>query len=77
MVDLDIFEDSLRSLLQTVAEIPVVGGEVCGSSGSCGRLCELCWQIMNEVLKAEHEDQTVSAAEVLKCLTPLIRLYQL
>lgn len=74
LVHLDRFEDSLRSLVQTCAEIPVVGGEVCRSSGSYGRLCELCSQILNEVLKAEHGDQTVSAAEVLKCLTPLILL---
>ncbi|XP_027119793.1 condensin-2 complex subunit CAP-D3 [Coffea arabica] len=74
LVHLDRFPDSLRSLVQTVAEIPVVAVEVCRSSGSYEKLCELSSQILNEVLKAEHADQTVSAAEVLKCLTPLMFL---
>ncbi|CAI9118828.1 OLC1v1020453C1 [Oldenlandia corymbosa var. corymbosa] len=78
LVHLDRFEDSLRSLVQTIAEIPlVVGNEVsCRSSNTTGshygRLCEFCSRILNEVLKSEHGDQSLSAAEVLKCLTPLI-----
>ncbi|KAL3508108.1 hypothetical protein ACH5RR_033490 [Cinchona calisaya] len=74
LVHLDRFPESLRSLVQTVAEIPVVAGEVCRNSGSYGKLCELCSRILNEVLKVEHGDQAVSAAEVLKCLSPLMFL---
>lgn len=74
LVHLDRFTDSLRSLVQTVVEIPVMANELCGSSGNYEKLCRLCSRILSEVLKAEHGDQGLSAAEVLKSLTPLILL---
>lgn len=74
LVHLDRFTDSLRSLVQTVVEIPVMANELCGSSGNYEKLCKLCSRILSEVLKAEHGDPGLSAAEVLKSLTPLILL---
>ncbi|KAI5349505.1 PREDICTED: condensin-2 complex subunit [Prunus dulcis] len=72
LIHLDRFPDSLKSLVQTVAEIPVMALEVCGNSGSYSRLTDLCSQILLKVFIPEHEDQANIAAEVLKSLSPMI-----
>ncbi|KAH0704943.1 hypothetical protein KY290_009659 [Solanum tuberosum] len=74
LVHLGRFPDCLKSLVQTIAEIAVKAVDLCGNSGIYGRFCELCNQILSEVLKSEHGDQGISAVEVLKSLTPLILL---
>lgn len=74
LVHLGRFPDCLKSLVQTVAEIAVKAVDLCGNSGVYGRFCELCNQILSEVLKVEHGDQGISAVEILKSLTPLILL---
>lgn len=74
LVHLDRFPDCLKSLVQTVADIPVMASEFSGDSGVYMRLCELCSRVLSEVLKAEHGDLRASTAELLKSLTPLILL---
>ncbi|XP_030508482.2 uncharacterized protein LOC115723187 [Cannabis sativa] len=72
LIHLDRFPDTLKSLIQTVAEIPVLGIEVCGNLDNYGRLSKFCSQILLEVLRPEHGDQAHSASEVLKSLSPMI-----
>nr|XP_016460047.1 PREDICTED: LOW QUALITY PROTEIN: condensin-2 complex subunit D3-like [Nicotiana tabacum] len=72
LVHLSRFPDCLRSLVQTMAEIAVTAVDICGVY--YGRFCEICNQILSEVLKSEHGDQKNSAVEILKSLTPLILL---
>ncbi|XP_060174055.1 uncharacterized protein LOC132604530 [Lycium barbarum] len=74
LVHLGRFPDCLRSLVQTVSEIAVKAVDLCANSGNYMRFCELCNEILSEVLKSEHGDQGVSSVEILKCLTPLILL---
>lgn len=74
LVHLDRFPDSLKGLIQTVAEMPLMAVEVSGNSGGFGRLCDLCSKILSEVLRPEHGDQAVSSAEVLKSLSVSILL---
>ncbi|CAH9108994.1 unnamed protein product [Cuscuta europaea] len=74
LVHLDRFPDCLRTLVQTVADIPVMASECPGGSRVYARLCELCSRLLREVLKPEHGDPRVSSAELLKSLTPLILL---
>ncbi|XP_010269562.1 PREDICTED: condensin-2 complex subunit D3 [Nelumbo nucifera] len=73
-IHLDRFPDSLKSLIQTVAEIPVMALESFDNSASYQRLSDLCFRILNGVLKTEHGDQTIAATEVLKSLSPAILL---
>lgn len=74
LIHLDRFPDSLKSLVQTVAEIPVMALELCGNSVSYNKLCDLCTRILGEIFRAEHGDQLITAAEVLKSLSPSILL---
>ncbi|KAL6970282.1 hypothetical protein U1Q18_029982 [Sarracenia purpurea var. burkii] len=74
LVHLDRFPDSLKSLIETVAEIPLLAYELCGASASYNKLCDLCSGILSELLRPEHGDQSITAAEVLKSLTPSILL---
>ncbi|XP_010666569.2 uncharacterized protein LOC104883713 [Beta vulgaris subsp. vulgaris] len=73
LVHLGRFPDSLKSLVQTVVEVPVLGIDLCGNnSGNCKKLCDFCAGILREVLRPEHGEQEKTAAEVLKFLSPLI-----
>ncbi|CAL5395681.1 unnamed protein product [Camellia sinensis] len=76
LVHLDRFPDSLKSLIQTVAEIPVMAVELCGGSTSYNKLCDLCSRILSELLRPEHGDPAITAAEVLKSLSPVILLHK-
>ncbi|XP_052189490.1 uncharacterized protein LOC127799472 isoform X2 [Diospyros lotus] len=76
LVHLDRFPDCLNSLIQSVAELPAIGFEFCGSSSIHGKLCELCSMILSEILKPEHGDQAVTAAQVLKSLSPTILMFK-
>ncbi|CAM8911876.1 unnamed protein product [Rhodiola kirilowii] len=76
LIHLDRFSDCLKSLIQTVAEIPVLGVELSLNSASYDKLMEQCSRILFEVLRAEHGDQSHSAAEVLKSLSSLILLHK-
>ncbi|KAH6769692.1 binding protein [Perilla frutescens var. hirtella] len=73
LIHLDRFPDCLKSLVQTVCEIPTTAAD-CWDLGSFRRLCELCSRILSETLKAEHGSLGDNAAEVLKALRPLILL---
>ncbi|KAF8401464.1 hypothetical protein HHK36_012403 [Tetracentron sinense] len=73
-IHLNRFPDGLKSLIQTVAEIPVMALEAYESSASYHRLSDICSRILNEVLRSEHGDQTITAAEVMKSLSPAILL---
>ncbi|KAJ0035105.1 hypothetical protein Pint_24509 [Pistacia integerrima] len=68
LIYLNRFPDSLKSLIQMVAEIPVLSLELGGYSG----LTDLCSRILSRLLRREHGDVASTAAEVLKSLTPLI-----
>ena len=72
LIHLDRFPDSLKSLVQTVVEIPVMAVEVCGNSVSYNRITDLCSRVLSEVSRPEHGEQADTAAEVLKSLSPLI-----
>ncbi|KAJ9700006.1 hypothetical protein PVL29_005713 [Vitis rotundifolia] len=74
LIHLDRFPDSLKSLVQTVAEIPAMALELCGNTASFDKLTHLCSRVLTEVLSSEHGDQATTAAEVLKSLSPLILL---
>ncbi|GAB4851296.1 hypothetical protein Ancab_030592 [Ancistrocladus abbreviatus] len=74
LVHLDRFPDSLKSLIQTVAEIPVLGYELCGNSENYKKLCDQCMHILSLVQRPEHGDEATTAAEVLRLLSPLILL---
>ncbi|XP_004298132.1 PREDICTED: condensin-2 complex subunit D3 [Fragaria vesca subsp. vesca] len=71
-VHLERFPDSLKSLVQTVAEIPGMGFDVCGNSGSFNKLTGLCSRVLLKVFELEHGDHANIAAEVFKSLTPMI-----
>ncbi|XP_057539764.1 uncharacterized protein LOC130817839 isoform X1 [Amaranthus tricolor] len=73
LVHLGRFPDSLKSLVQTVADIPILGIDLCGNnSGHCKKLFNFCSSILRHVLRPEHGEQLMTAAEVLKSLTSLI-----
>ncbi|KAK2645835.1 hypothetical protein Ddye_021030 [Dipteronia dyeriana] len=74
LIHLNRFPDSLKSLIQTVTEIPVLSLslELGGGLGSYGNLINLCGRILSKLMRSEHGSVESTAAEVLKSLTPLI-----
>ncbi|KAL5849450.1 hypothetical protein ACOSQ4_007463 [Xanthoceras sorbifolium] len=72
LIHLNRFPDSLKSLIQTVAEIPVLSLELGGILGSYGNLTDLCGRILSKLMRSEHGSVEGTTAEVLKSLTPLI-----
>ncbi|CAL0301613.1 unnamed protein product [Lupinus luteus] len=72
LIHLDRFPESLKSLVQTMCEIPVAALDLCGNSGEYGKLVNLCSRVLCEVLKPEHGEPLSTAPEVLKSLTLLI-----
>ncbi|KAJ4834078.1 hypothetical protein Tsubulata_016276 [Turnera subulata] len=71
LVHLDRFPDSLRSLVQTIVEIPVTASEAWGNVVNFNRLGDLCSRVLSQLIKPEHGEEGETAAEVLKSLTPL------
>lgn len=72
LIYLNRFPDSLKSLIQTVAEIPVLSLDLGNYLGSYNKLTDLCSRVLIKLLRSEHGDVASTAAEVLKSLTPLI-----
>ncbi|KAI4345407.1 hypothetical protein L6164_012535 [Bauhinia variegata] len=70
LVHLDRFPDSLKLLVQTMAELPVFALESCGNVGHCNKLINLCLRVLSEALKPEHGDLRITATELLISLTP-------
>ncbi|XP_009136728.1 condensin-2 complex subunit D3 [Brassica rapa] len=70
-VHLDRFPDSLKSLVQTVSEIPLLALEHSGVL-SYDKLMETCGRILGGVLSSDHGDVSLTAAEISKSLTPLL-----
>ncbi|KAG7547404.1 Armadillo-type fold [Arabidopsis suecica] len=70
-VHLDRFPDSLKSLVQTVSEIPLLALEYSGFM-NYDRLMEMCGKILGGVLNSDHGDMALTAAEISKSLTPLL-----
>lgn len=70
-VHLDRFPDSLKSLVQTVSEIPLLALEYSGFL-NYDRLMEMCGKILGGVLNSDHGDMALTAAEISKSLTPLL-----
>ncbi|KAG2263362.1 hypothetical protein Bca4012_014413 [Brassica carinata] len=70
-VHLDRFPDSLKSLVQTVSEIPLLALEHSGVL-SYDKLMEMCGRILGGVLSSDHGDVSLTAAEISKSLTPLL-----
>ncbi|KAJ4955714.1 hypothetical protein NE237_012497 [Protea cynaroides] len=73
-INLDRFPESLKSSIQTVAQIPIMALESSQCSASYHRLTNICFRILNAALRPEHGDQTAAAVEVLKSLSPAILL---
>ncbi|GAB2289497.1 hypothetical protein Dimus_023807 [Dionaea muscipula] len=71
-VHLGRFPDSLKSLVQTAAQMPVLGTEPCLGPGNYKKLCDLCSGILAKVIRPEHGEMETTVAEVLKSLSPLI-----
>ncbi|XP_058083517.1 uncharacterized protein LOC131231370 [Magnolia sinica] len=74
LIHLNRFPDTLKSLVETVAGIPIMALESYDNSANFNGLCDLCFRILHGVLRPEHGDQTVAAVEVLKSLSPSILL---
>ncbi|OWM71236.1 condensin-2 complex subunit D3 [Punica granatum] len=75
LIHLDRFLESLKCLIQTVAEIPVLSlDSFPGSGNQYCKLTELCSRVLCKVLRPEHGEVAESAAEVLKSLCPMILL---
>lgn len=72
LIHLDRFPDSLKSLVETVIDIPVLALEVCTSISIYSKLTNLCSRILSATLRPEHGDLANTAAEVIKSLSPLI-----
>ncbi|KAK4742661.1 hypothetical protein SAY87_000662 [Trapa incisa] len=73
LVHLGRFAESLKFLIQTVVEIPILSlDSFPGSGGQYCKLTEVCSRILNKVLIPDHGEVAESAAEVLKCLCPII-----
>ncbi|CAJ1963390.1 unnamed protein product [Sphenostylis stenocarpa] len=72
LIHLDRFPETLRSLIQTVAEIPVTALDVCGNTAHYSKLLNLCSRLLREILKPEHGEPSNTAAEVLKSLSSLV-----
>ncbi|XP_050372947.1 uncharacterized protein LOC126790663 [Argentina anserina] len=72
LVHLDRFPDSLKALVHTAAEIPAMGSEVCGNSGSYNKLTGLCSRVLLKVFEPENINHASIAAEVFMSLTPMI-----
>ncbi|WJX23538.1 hypothetical protein P8452_12740 [Trifolium repens] len=72
LIHLDRFPESLKSLVQTISEVPLMAIESCGNEVQYSRLASLCSRILKEVLKPEHGEPSETAAEVLKALSPLV-----
>ncbi|XP_010451480.1 PREDICTED: condensin-2 complex subunit D3-like [Camelina sativa] len=70
-VHLDRFPDSLKSLVQTVSEIPLSALEHSGFL-NYDRLMDMCGKILGGVLSSDHGDMAITAAEISKSLTPLL-----
>ncbi|CAN8324672.1 unnamed protein product [Cochlearia groenlandica] len=70
-VHLDRFPDSLKSLVQTVSEIPLLAMEHSGAL-NFDRLMEICGGILAGLLSSIHGDVSLTAAEISKSLTPLL-----
>lgn len=74
LIHLDRFPDSLKSLVQTMAEVPVLALELCGNVGTYNKMVNMCSRVLREVLRPEHGEPTDTATEVLKSLSSLILL---
>ncbi|KAJ7980281.1 Condensin-2 complex subunit D3 [Quillaja saponaria] len=72
LIHLDRFPDCLKSLIQTMAKIPVISLDLWGNLGSYNKLTSICSRVLGEVLQPEHGDPANTAAEVLKSLSSLI-----
>ena len=71
LIHLDRFPESLKSLIQTISEVPLTAIESCNEV-QYGRLVGLCSKILKEVLKPEHGEVSETAAEVLKAISPFV-----
>lgn len=72
LIHLDRFPDSLKSLIGTAIDIPVLALELCTNLSIYSKLTNLCSRILSATLRSEHGDLANTAAEVIKSLSPLI-----
>jgi len=71
LIHLDRFPESLKSLIQTISEVPLMAIESCNEV-QYSRLVGLCSRILKEVLKLEHGEVKETAAEVLKSISQFV-----
>ncbi|KAL1320915.1 hypothetical protein HN51_065630 [Arachis hypogaea] len=76
LIHLDRFPESLRSLVQSISEIPVTAVELCENGGQYGKLLTLCSRVLRKVLKPEHGESSSSASEVLRSLSLLVFMHK-
>ncbi|XVE65605.1 hypothetical protein DITRI_Ditri08aG0013700 [Diplodiscus trichospermus] len=72
LIHLDRFPDCLKSLIQTIGEIPLMAMDKFENMASFNRLMEFCSRVLSQVLRSEDGEMASTAAEVLKALSPLI-----
>ncbi|XP_027338304.1 condensin-2 complex subunit D3 [Abrus precatorius] len=72
LIHLDRFPEILKSLVQTVVELPVMALESCANAAHFSKLLNLCSRVLREVLKSEHGEPSNTASEVLKSLSSLV-----
>ncbi|KAK7289931.1 hypothetical protein RIF29_03976 [Crotalaria pallida] len=72
LIHLDRFPESLKSLVNTMCEIPVMALDSCRNLGEYGKLVNFCSRVLREVLKPEHGEPVATAPEVLKSLSLVI-----
>ncbi|XP_061370588.1 uncharacterized protein LOC133313254 [Gastrolobium bilobum] len=72
LIHLDRFPESLKSLVQTISEIPVLALEIGGNTVQYSKLVNLCSRVLREVLRPEHGEPSDTAAEVLKSLSSIV-----
>lgn len=72
VIHLDRFPDSLKSLIETVIDIPVLALEICTNLSIYSKFTDFCSRILSAMLRPEDGDLSNTAVEVIKSLSPLI-----
>ncbi|KAK1295211.1 hypothetical protein QJS10_CPA16g01530 [Acorus calamus] len=75
-IGLDRFPDSLKSLVETIAGVPLMAVGVLENLTALECVSNLCFRILIHVLRMECGDRTAATVEVLRSLTPAILLHK-
>ncbi|KAK1279933.1 hypothetical protein QJS04_geneDACA019731 [Acorus gramineus] len=75
-IGLDRFPDSLKSLVETIAGVPLMAVGVFENLTALECVSNPCFRILIHVLQMECGDRTAATVEVLRSLTPAILLHK-